>query len=289
MPQKDMGMQFIEDTKELCKNAKVIIPTSLCQRAVKWYHHYLQHPGHSHLEETMRSLMYWKGMCTTIQSYIKSCRSCQVNKRHSQKYGHLPPKLAITTPWKTLCVDLIGPYTLKGKDGSSIDFMCLTMIDPATSWLEIVELSTVAQETTVPPAGKGKKVTFAINTKVAEPYFDKSSAHISNLVYKTWFSRYPRCQYIIHDNGSEFKFNFQSLCNTYGIKRKPTSVMNPKANAILERIHGVLGNMLRTSEVNMAELVKTSDIGICLSNAAWAICSTYHTVLKASPGAAIFG
>jgi hypothetical protein len=26
-----------------------------------------------------------------------------------------------------------------------------------------------------------------------------------------------------------------------------------------------------------------------LDNAAWAICSTYHTVLKASPGAAIFG
>ncbi len=65
------------------------------------------------------------------------------------------------TPWKALCVDLIGPYTLKGKDGSSIDFMCLTMIDPATSWFEIVEIPTVELETTVPQAGKGKKVTFA--------------------------------------------------------------------------------------------------------------------------------
>jgi hypothetical protein len=64
-----------------------------------------------------------------------------------------------------LCVDLIGPYTLKGKDGSSTNFMCLTMIDPTTSWFKIVELPTVAQETTVSPAGKGKKVTFAKNTK----------------------------------------------------------------------------------------------------------------------------
>ncbi len=109
----------------------------------------------------MRSVMYWKGMRITIRKHVKSCRSCQVNKRLSQKYGHLPPKLVITTPWKALCVDLIGPYTLKGKDESSIDFMCLTMIDPATSWFEIVEVPTVAQETTVPPAGKGKKVTFA--------------------------------------------------------------------------------------------------------------------------------
>ncbi len=113
--------------------------------------------------------------------------TCQVNKKHSQKYGHLPPKpkLVITTPWKALCVDLIGPYTLKGKGGLSIDFMCLTMINPATSWFKIVELPMVDQETTVPPAGKGKKVTFDKNTMVAEPYFDKSSAQISSLVYKT--------------------------------------------------------------------------------------------------------
>jgi hypothetical protein len=91
------------------------------------------------------------------------------------------------------------------------------MIDPATSWLKIVELPTVAQETTVPPAGKGKIVTFAKYTKVAEPYFDKSSAQISNLVYKTWFSRYPSCCYIIYDNGSEFKLHFRSQCDTYGI------------------------------------------------------------------------
>jgi hypothetical protein len=96
-------------------------------------------------------------------------------------------------PRKALSVDLIGPYTLKGKDGSRVDFTCLTMIDPITSWFKIVELPTVDLETTVPPMGKGKKVTFVKNTKVAEPHFDKSSAQISNLVYKTWFSRYPRC------------------------------------------------------------------------------------------------
>ncbi len=47
--------------------------------------------------------------------------------------------------------------------------------------------------------------------------------------------------------------------------------------------------MLRTSELDMAEMVKASDIDVFSSDAAWANCSTYHTVLKASPGAAIFG
>ncbi len=152
-----------------------------------------------------------------------------------------------------------------------------------------MELPTIAQVTTVPPAGKGKKVTFAKNTKVAEPYFDKSSAQISNLMYKTWFNRYPHSCYTIYNNGSEFKLHFQSLCDTYGIKHKPISVKNLQVNAILECIHGVLGNMLRTFKLDMAESVKASDIDIFLSDAAWVVCSTYHTVLKASPGAAIFG
>jgi len=37
-------------------------------------------------------------------------------------------------------VDLIRPHTLKSQDGTEINFMCLTLIDPASSWFEIVEL-----------------------------------------------------------------------------------------------------------------------------------------------------
>ncbi len=72
----------------------------------------------------------------------------------------------MTAPWRALCVNLVGPYTLKSKDGSSIDFMCLTMINPATSWFEVVELPTV--RVTVPKAGKGKKATCTNYTKDAE-------------------------------------------------------------------------------------------------------------------------
>jgi hypothetical protein len=55
---------------------------------------------------------------------------------------------------------------------------------------------------------------------------------------------------------------------TYGITGKPTSIKNPQANAILERMHAVFTNMLRTAELDMAELVNASDINIFLSDAA---------------------
>jgi hypothetical protein len=86
----------------------------------------------------------------------------------------------------------------------------------------------------------------------------------------------------------EFKLHFETLCNSYGKKRKPTTIKNPQANAICERVHQVLRTMMRASELDMADSVDPADIDIFIDNAAWAICSTYHTVLKASPGAAIF-
>ncbi len=225
--------------------------------------------------------MYWKGIRTTIRSLPKSCKTCQVNKKWKLKYGHLPSKTIITVLWRTLCVDLIGPYTLKRKDGTIIDFMALTMIDPATSWFKVVELPLVRQLKTIKVNGK--------ESSIVEKIFDKTSERIAWLVNKTWLSIYPRCYYIICNNGSEFKLNFKYLCETYGIKRKPTTIKNPQANAILECLHQVLGQMLRTSELDMAKTITPDDIDVFLDNAAWAICSTYHTVLKASPGATIFG
>ena len=44
-----------------------------------------------------------------------------------------------------------------------------------------------------------------------------------------------------------------------------------------------------TSEIDMADTINESDIADFLRNAAWAVRSTYHTVLKTSPGVAIFG
>ncbi len=127
-------------------------------------------------------------------------------KKRTQKYGHLPPKIVISTLWEALCVDLVGPYTLKGKDGLSIDFMVLTMINLASSWFEVVELPTIMRLMT-------KKVNSKERT-IEEEIFDKSSDQISQLVNKNWLCRYPGCCYLIYNNGSEFKLHFETLCGS---------------------------------------------------------------------------
>jgi hypothetical protein len=66
-------------------------------------------------------------------------------------------------------------------------------------------------------------------------------------------------------------------------------IKNPQVNAIFEHLHQVLAQVLRTSELIVAKTITPDDLDDFLDNATWAIHSTYHTVLTASPGAAIFG
>jgi hypothetical protein len=76
-------------------------------------------------------------------------------------------KIVISTSWEALWVNLVGPYTLKGKDGLSIHFMALTMIDPASSWFKVMELPTIMGLMTKKVNGKERTIE--------EEIFDKSS------------------------------------------------------------------------------------------------------------------
>ena len=82
-------------------------------------------------------------------------------------------------------------------------------------------------------------------------YDDKRSITVANIVETQWLSRYPWPTQVTLDRGSEFiGQDFKDMIkNDYGIKRKPITVRNPQANAIWERVHQVLGNMVRTFEL----------------------------------------
>ena len=91
------------------------------------------------------------------------------------------------------------------------------MIDPATGWFELKD----------------------INQKTADT--------VANTVEQTWLTRYPWPTTITYDRGTEFMAEFaQMITNEYDIEKRPISSRNPQANAILERIHQTIGNMIKT-------------------------------------------
>ena len=126
--------------KLIRRDGKIVVPPSMQKKATEWYHDTLLHPGETRMELTIGQHYCWTGMRDTVKQVCRSCDICKKRKkRPDAKKGLLEPKIAETIPWHTLCIDLIGPYTI-GKGEKEMRLHALTMIDPATGWFEIAEI-----------------------------------------------------------------------------------------------------------------------------------------------------
>ena len=79
------------------------------------------------------------------------------------------------------------------------------------------------------------------------------------------------------------------LCNHSGIECKPTTFKNQQANAILESLQDVVGNMLCTVGLESNIILDLTYTALFIIDAAWAVPFTHHTILGSSPEAAILG
>ena len=133
------------------------------------------------------------------------------------------------------------------------------MIDPATSWLEIKNID------------------------------NKRADNIANVVEQAWLTKYPWPNEITYDRGSEFMAEFAAMVkNDYGIKQRPATTRNPQANSIIERVHQTIGNILRTLNISDTDSTLESWNGV-LAAVMFAIRSTYHTTLQATPMQLVYG
>ena len=134
------------------------------------------------------------------------------------------------------------------------------MIDPATGWIEI---------RTVPSAWADL---------------------VANQVELAWLTSYPLLNKVLVDRGNEFLAKFREMIiSDYGIMVKPITLRNPLANAILERVHQTIGNILRTfKQQNMVLDAKYQRDGI-LTSTMFALRTIVHTTTQYTPGQLIFG
>jgi len=245
-----------KDVELICYKGKIAIPSSLQLRVTQWYHTYLAHPGETRTEQTIRQHFHWNNLRDTVHKICHTCGVCQKNKKTHKKYGQVPEKEAEANPWDKLCVDLIGPYNMKRETGN-LTLWCVTMIDPATGWFEMKEIP------------------------------NKRADVIANIVEQTWLTRYPWPTQMIFDRGSEFMAEFAKMIkDDYGITKKPITARNPQANAIIERIHQTIGNIIRT--FNIEEVDEADPWSGILAATMFAVRATYHTTTQATPMQLVF-
>ncbi|GAX23113.1 hypothetical protein FisN_UnNu094 [Fistulifera solaris] len=256
----DIHIEKIQNFSIMKRDGKILVPTTLRKPIIQWYHQNLCHPGLDRTELTIRRNFHWNNIRADVRKTLADCHECKMFKKKTKKYGHLPAKEAEFKPWKRLCVDIIGPYTVRDANHREHELLALTMIDPATSWFEVVQIS------------------------------DKSSETVALAVDRQWFCRYPRPHYITYDQGGEFTGNeFQELLTSYGVKGKPASARNPQSNSVVERVHLTLHNMLRTFNFQQQDMDPKDPWSGFLAATAYAIRSTFHTSNLATPAELIFG
>ena len=256
--------------KLVVHNDKIVVPTNMQEKVVKYYHELLLHPGEQRTELTIGQHYYWKNMRDMVQTVCRACSICQLTKTKQAKYGLLPQKDPDVIPWHTCQIDLIGcyyfgPATIKrGKkripNPNRAQLHCITMIDPATGWFEIAEIE------------------------------NKQADTVANVFEMTWLSRYPWPTEVILDRGTEFKGEVQNLLlNEYGINRKPISTRNPQANAMLERAHKTLHDYMRTWQIKDKTGLEGGTWDGVLSGLRFAMNATVHTTNRATPSQLVFG
>ncbi len=156
---------------------------------------------------------------------------------------------------------MIGPWKVKVK-GGLFEFNALTCIDMASS---LVKLNCVD---------------------------NKTAKHICNKFTQSWLCPYPLPVRCLHDKGGEFiGQNFQWILGIFSIKDVCLTSKNPQSNAIFERMHQTVNNVLRTlvhtnPPCNMTQARDIIDDA--LATAMHAMQTIIATNLGSSPGALAF-
>jgi len=255
------GRQIICHRSTPTSQWKICIPDSLVQQLIVWYHIVLGHRGTTSLYDTISRRFHHPGLQRKVQEL--RCEVCQRNKPSNQQYSHLPPRHADVAPWDSVAVDLIGPWKIN-IDGREVEFIALTCIDPVTNIAELVRIQ------------------------------NKTSSHIAQQFETLWLSRYPMPNKCIFDQGGEFiGVHFRSLLERHGIHASPTTSKNATANAICERMHLVVANILRTrfnthmppTFTTAAQVVDNALAACCHAMR----CSVSKSLSNNTPGEVVFG
>eukprot|EP00956_Cyclotella_meneghiniana_P002840 scaffold3364_cov52-Cyclotella_meneghiniana.AAC.1 len=238
---------------------EIALPQNMVPQVVQWFHQVLGHPGQTRLRDTLMQRYYHPQLRRHIDQF--QCEHCQRYKLAGKGYGLLPERQVRVPPWEEVAIDLIGPWKVN-VNGKPCEFSALTCIDTASNLVELVRID------------------------------NKTAEHVRDKFAQTWLCRYPRPIRCVHDKGGEFiGREFQWLLELLSIKDVCSTSKNPQSNAICERMHQTVENVLRTIiHGNPPKTMsKAKDIvDDALATAMHAMRTTVATTLGSAPGSLAF-
>jgi hypothetical protein len=184
------------------RECRTVIPTALRQTLLELAHE--GHPGIVRMKQKCRDAIWWPGIDTCIERYVRDCMPCIVSGKSCKPTpGPLQPVSCPEGPWQKISLDIAGEFMAAPHNQRFL----IVAIDHFSKWPEVAACGNVT-----------------------------SSSVIEFLT--SLFDRFGLVNEIITDNGAQFvSFEFEEFLKSLGIRHSRCALYAPQSNAAVERFN----------------------------------------------------
>ena len=190
------------------------MPESLKQEVMSWNHD-LPLTGHMGITKTItriKNSYIWYGLSKDVELFVKSCSTCNKNKRAAVKPKAPLGQYHVGSPLERVHIDILGPFTPSTRGNQYV----LMIVDQFTKWLECFPLPL------------------------------QNTEEVAKCMVDGFISRLG-CPIEIHtDQGKNFDGRlFASVCELLQIVKTRTTPYRPCSNGQVERYNRTLLQLIR--------------------------------------------
>lgn len=179
---------------------KIVIPDKLKSKALELCH--LSHLGIQKTYELLKERYFWKNMFVDTKNFVKTCKSCNVNKSFASQPVPLGSSFLPSRPNQFLSIDIVGQIPNCGY--------AFTIIDHFSKHIELYHIRNITAEA------------------------------VTKCIF-SYISSYGKPMLLLSDNGRQFiSETFSTACKALGIDLKFITPYHPQANGVSERINSSL-------------------------------------------------
>jgi hypothetical protein len=205
-------LSVVYEGRIVTRGCRTVIPAALRETVIQLAHE--GHPGIVRMKSRCRESIWWPGIDSQLEAYVKECAPCVVSGKSVRPVpGPLQPVQLPSGPWKKISLDIAGEFHAAPYHQRFI----VAAIDYYSKWPEAAACGTVTSATLIQ-------------------------------FLTALFDRFGLVDEVVTDNGPQMtSCEFRKFLADNGIRHSTGALYAPQSNAEVERLNRVLKEGIATA------------------------------------------